>query len=77
MQILGLTGAGLTRRPSSWPVSVVARGRRRRRVRGFVSPAEAARGRDLAVSHGTLIRILLCEFLGSDARLVRRLKVSN
>jgi broad specificity phosphatase PhoE len=47
------------------------------RARGFLLAVEAAPGRHLAVSHGTLIRILLCEFLGSDARLFRRLKVSN
>jgi probable phosphoglycerate mutase len=47
------------------------------RVRGFLSDVESKPGRHLAVSHGTLIRILLCEFLGTDARLFRRLKISN
>ena len=47
------------------------------RARGFLSAVEAAPGRHLAVSHGTLIRILLCDFLGTDPQLFRRLKVSN
>jgi broad specificity phosphatase PhoE len=47
------------------------------RAHSFLSAVEAAPGRHLAVSHGTLIRILLCDFLGTDPRLFRRLKVSN
>jgi probable phosphoglycerate mutase len=47
------------------------------RACSFLSGVEAAPGRHLAVSHGTFIRILLCGFLGTDARLFRRLKVSN
>jgi probable phosphoglycerate mutase len=47
------------------------------RARDFLADVEATQGRHLAVSHGAFIRILLCEFLGADPRLYRRLKLDN
>lgn len=47
------------------------------RVREFLREIEMTPGRHFAASHGGLIRILLCEFLGLDARYYIRLKVDN
>jgi len=47
------------------------------RARGFLREIGMAPGRHFAASHGSFIPILLCEFLGLDARYYIRLKVDN
>jgi probable phosphoglycerate mutase len=47
------------------------------RARDFLTAIEAKPGRHLAVSHGAFTRILLCDFLGADPALYRRLKLDN
>jgi broad specificity phosphatase PhoE len=47
------------------------------RARDFLTDIETTPGKHLAISHGAFIRILLCEFLGADPKVYRRLELDN
>jgi len=47
------------------------------RVRSFLNDIEATPGRHIAFSHGALMRILVCVFLGQDPCYYRRIRIDN